>query len=177
MLMNYGLYSIMQITKRRYWFQGMPETDIVESVDANYGSYYTMKKDTANGKMFVCAFRAQRVKAFVSSCGTTRLTGEKTFKSFDGNLVTVKRPEVVGEYERHKSSVGAANNLRNNLASYHDIISTEGWEMRFFGFFLGLCEANAYSPFRVFSEEGDSRGHSFFKDNLAFNVLEHFEIQ
>ncbi|CEG77500.1 hypothetical protein RMATCC62417_12240 [Rhizopus microsporus] len=102
--------------------------------------------------MFVCAFRAQKVKAFVSSCGTTGLTNEKTFKSFDGNLVTIKRLEVVDEYERHKSSVDAANNLRDNLTSYHDIISTERWEMHFFGFFLGLCEADAYSSFRIFSE-------------------------
>ncbi|CEJ02320.1 hypothetical protein RMCBS344292_16328 [Rhizopus microsporus] len=98
MLMNHGLYSIMQVTKRRYWPQCMLETDIVESVDANYGGCFTMKKDTANGKMFVCAFRAQKVKAFVSSCGTARLTGEKTFKSSDGNLVTIKHPEVVDEY-------------------------------------------------------------------------------
>ncbi|CAO3672812.1 unnamed protein product [Rhizopus microsporus] len=35
MLMNHGLYSIMQVTKHRYWPQGMFETDIVESVDAN----------------------------------------------------------------------------------------------------------------------------------------------
>ncbi|RCH99987.1 hypothetical protein CU097_014213 [Rhizopus azygosporus] len=75
--------------------------------------------------MFVCAFRAQKVKAFVSSCGTTRLSGEKTFKSSDGNLVTIKYPEIVDEYKRHKSSsVDAANNLRDNLTSYHDIIST-----------------------------------------------------
>ena len=40
-------------------------------------------------------------------------------------------------------------------------------------FFLGLCEANAYSSFRTISEEGVSRGHSSFKDNLAFNLLEH----
>ncbi|CEG75850.1 hypothetical protein RMATCC62417_10828 [Rhizopus microsporus] len=171
--MDHGLYPIIQVTKRRYWLQGVLETDIVESADANYGSYYTMKKVTSNGKMFVCAFRAQKVKAFVSSCDTTRLTGEKTFKSSDGNLVTIKRPEVVDEYERHKSSVDAANNLRDNLTSYHDIISTERWGMYFFGFFLGLCEANVYSSFRVFSEKGASRGHSSFKDNLAFNMLEH----
>ncbi|RCH88511.1 hypothetical protein CU097_009353 [Rhizopus azygosporus] len=167
----------MQVTKRHYWPQGVPETDIVESVDVNYGNYYTMKKDTTNRKMFVYAFWAQKVKAFVSSCGTTRLTGEKTLKSSDGNLVTIKRPEVVDEYERHKISMDAANSLQDNLISCHDIISTERWGMRFFGFFLGLCGANAYSYFRVFSEEGASRGHSSFKDNLDFNMLEHsYEI-
>lgn len=103
MLLDLGLYSIMQVTKRRYWPRGMPETDIVERVDAEHGSYFTMKKDTGNGKIFVCAYRDQKVKAFVSSCGTTRLTGQRTFVGSRGNLVTIKRPEVVHEYETHKS--------------------------------------------------------------------------
>lgn len=34
-------------------------------------------------------------------------------------------------------SVDAANNLRDNMISYHDIIATERWEMRFLGFFFG----------------------------------------
>ncbi|CEJ02314.1 hypothetical protein RMCBS344292_16322 [Rhizopus microsporus] len=99
----------MQVTKCRYWPQGMPETDIAESVDANYGSYHYEKRYSQQED--VCAFWAQEVKAFVSSCGTTRLTGEKTLKSSDGNLVTIKRPEVVDEYERYKISMDAANNL------------------------------------------------------------------
>ena len=33
-------------------------------------------------------------------------------------------------------SVDAVNNLRDNKVNFHDIISTERWEMRFFGFFL-----------------------------------------
>ena len=71
-----------------------------------------MKKDIANGKMFVCTFRIQKVKAFVSSCGTTRLTGEKTLKPSDGNPVTIKRPEVVDECERHKSRYNNCNIMR-----------------------------------------------------------------
>lgn len=67
----------------------------------------------------------------------------------------------------------AGNNLRDNLTSYHDIIKTERWEMRFFGFFLGLCEADAFSSFRTFNIDGSSMSHSAFKDNLAFEMLEH----
>lgn len=44
--------------------------------------------------------------------------------------------------------------------------------MRFFGFFLGMCEANAFSAYRIFSDEGRIR-HSFFKDNLAWCLLQH----
>lgn len=68
-------------------------------------------------------------------------------------------------------AVDAANNLRDNLTSYHDVIKTERWEMRFFGFFLGLCEANAFSSFRKFHKDGISMGHSSFKDQLAFEML------
>lgn len=102
-LSGLGLYSIMQVCKRRYWPRGMPETDIVEQVEPEIGSYYTMKKDSSSSKLFVCAYRDQKVKAFVSSCGTTRLSSERTFIGSGGNLVTIRRPAVVDEYERHKS--------------------------------------------------------------------------
>ncbi|KAI8641549.1 hypothetical protein BD408DRAFT_418006 [Parasitella parasitica] len=47
--------------------------------------------------------------------------------------------------------------------------------MRFFGFFLGICEANAYSSFRVFSYEGRTIDHSQFKDNMAYAFLKYCE--
>lgn len=103
MLSDLGLYSIMQITKRRYWPRGMPITDIVEQVEEADGSFYTMKKDSGSGKIFTCAYRDKKVKAFISSCGTTRLTGQRTFIGSGGHLVTIQRPAVVGEYESHKS--------------------------------------------------------------------------
>lgn len=58
------------------------------------------------------------------------------------------------------------------MISYHDIIITERWEMRFFGFFLGLCEANAFSSYRTFANEGKI-SHSSFKDTLAYTLLQH----
>jgi hypothetical protein len=38
------------------------------------------------------------------------------------------------------------------LTSYHDIISTERWEMRS----LGICEANAFSCHKIYAE-GENR--------------------
>lgn len=61
------------------------------------------------------------------------------------------------------------------MISYHDVISTERWEMRFLGFFLGICEANAYSSFRVFANDGKDMSHSTFKDTLAWTLLKHCE--
>lgn len=72
-------------------------------------------------------------------------------------------------------SVDAANNLRDNLTSYHDIIISERWEMRFFGFFLGICEANAFAAFRNFSRLDRTMGHASFKDSLAFQMLKYCE--
>lgn len=103
MLSDLGLHSIMQVTKRRFWPRGMPGTDIIQQVEEEYGSYYTMKKDLNNHKIFVCAYRDQKIKAFISSCGTTRLTGQRSFVGSGGNIVTITRPEVVEEYETHKS--------------------------------------------------------------------------
>ncbi|KAK4516813.1 uncharacterized protein ATC70_011792 [Mucor velutinosus] len=75
MLTNLGLYGIMQVARRRYWPRGKPTTDIAEQVEPSYGSPYTKKKTTDGGSMFVCAYREKKVKAFVSSCGTTRIKG------------------------------------------------------------------------------------------------------
>lgn len=103
MLSSLGLYSIMQVAKRRYWPRGMPATDVVEQVEQAHGSHFTMKKTSGDGNLFVCAYRDKKVKAFVSSCGTTRLCGQRTFVGSGGNQVTITRPEVVNEYETHKS--------------------------------------------------------------------------
>lgn len=47
--------------------------------------------------------------------------------------------------------------------------------MRFFGFFLGLCEANAYAAFRKFSADGQNMDHAKFKDNFAFYMLRQYK--
>ena len=44
--------------------------------------------------------------------------------------------------------------------------------MRFLGFFLGICEANAYSSFRVFANDGKIT-HSSFTNTLAWAFLKH----
>ncbi|KAG2230073.1 hypothetical protein INT48_005401 [Thamnidium elegans] len=130
----------------------MPSTDIIEQVEEEYGSYYTMKKISINHKIFVCAYRDQKIKAFVSSCSTTRLTGQRSFVGSGGNIVTISRPEVVEEYETHKSSVDAAENLRDNKTSYRHVISTERWEIHYFD---------------------GNMSHTTFKDILAFTLLKH----
>ncbi|KAL7312849.1 phosphatidylinositol-binding protein scs2, variant 2 [Mucor circinelloides] len=105
MLSDLGLYSIMQVTKRRYWPRGMPVTDIVEQLEpAHCSSHYTMKKNSSSRTLFVCSYRDRRVKAFISSCGTTsRLDGQRTSVSYGSLEVAVSHPNFVNEYETHKS--------------------------------------------------------------------------
>ncbi|KAK4514532.1 uncharacterized protein ATC70_002130 [Mucor velutinosus] len=104
MLFKLGLFFIMQVCKRRYWPRGMPQTDIVEKVEEAYGSCYTMSKCLGNGSsLFTCDYRDQKVKAFVSSCSTTILTGKKVLEGTHVRIITIQRPEVAEEYETHKS--------------------------------------------------------------------------
>jgi hypothetical protein len=72
-------------------------------------------------------------------------------------------------------SVDTANNRRDNLTSYHDIISTERWEMRFLGYILGICEANAFNFYKVYAEGGNRIVHGAFKDRTAYSMLKYCE--
>lgn len=103
MLNEHGLYSIMQVRKHRFWPRSMPITDIADQVEEEYGSHYTMKNDSISYNIFVCAYRDQKIKAFVSSCSTTRLIGQRSFLGSEGEIVTIARPEVAEEYKNLKS--------------------------------------------------------------------------
>jgi hypothetical protein len=61
------------------------------------------KNCTGSKKIFVCAYRDLKVKAFVSSCGTTVSSVYRSIEDVNGGSVTINRPEVVEEYETHKS--------------------------------------------------------------------------
>jgi hypothetical protein len=177
-LSKLGLYSIMHVTKRRCWSRG---------------SHYTMYKACENGmKVFVYAYRDFKIKIFVSSCSTTTLWNCKSILEGSGATVTLRRLQVVGKYGTHKSkstncqmknkdfiitlalgSVDTADNRRDNLISHHDIISTERWEMKFLGFILSMCEANAFSCCKFYAEGSDRIVHSAFKDRRAYSMLKY----
>ncbi|CEP15479.1 hypothetical protein [Parasitella parasitica] len=99
MLTELGLYYIMQVAKRRYWPRGMPTTDVVEHTDNEPGSIFTMKNQQRG--LLVTTFRHLKVKAFISSCGTTRLSGSCAVEH-KGQIKQFARPAVVDEYEKHK---------------------------------------------------------------------------
>jgi hypothetical protein len=106
MLLDHGLYSIMQVVKRAYWPRGMPAYDFMTRLHAAYGSVYSATKTFADGKkILLCLYRDKKTKAIVSSCSTTRLTGMRRFRDDHGQVIEMQRPEVFEDYETHKSKI------------------------------------------------------------------------
>ncbi|KAL0140909.1 hypothetical protein V8B55DRAFT_1333233, partial [Mucor lusitanicus] len=64
-------------------------------------------------------------------------------------------------------SVDVANNRRDNLLNFHDVMCTQSWELRCLSFFLGVAEANAFSAFKLFHPEGSNVVHTEFRWRLA----------
>jgi hypothetical protein len=104
-LIGKGLFSIMQVCKRRYWPRGMPKKDMIGKLGNELGSHLSMTSVDPNTgfTILACSYRDKKPKAIVSSCGTTDLVGNRQTRNERGELVTVKRPAVFEDYETHKS--------------------------------------------------------------------------
>lgn len=104
-MLGKGLFSIMQVCKRRYWPRGMPRKDMVANLGSEFGSMLSMTSvDPGTGHtLLACSYRDKKPKALVSSCGTTDLVGDRQFHDKRGELITIKRPAVFEDYETHKS--------------------------------------------------------------------------
>ncbi|KAG2211228.1 hypothetical protein INT47_006348 [Mucor saturninus] len=172
-LLDHGLHSIMQVAKRMYWPRGMPRNDIIQCLRTERGSYVAMSKSDHNGhNIFACAFKDKKAKVLVSSCSTSMPSNvPHTYKGSNGQSVTMTRPQVFHDYESHKSSVDANNNRRDNMISFHDIMKTYRWEVRFLSFVFGIAEANAFSCFKIWGCNRDGLVHSDFKSRLAHSLL------
>ncbi|KAG2190743.1 hypothetical protein INT47_012160 [Mucor saturninus] len=144
-LMEVGLHSIMQVSKRFYW------------------------RKVPGEHLFVSAFRDLKVKALVSTCSRTTNGNIRRFVDpVRKELVEVARPRVFDEYETSK--VGKEKyiqNRRDNLINFHDVMRTYCRELRCLSFCLGVTEANAFSAFKFFSVGGNDVGHSEFRWRLA----------
>lgn len=100
-LLDQGLFSIMQVTKRAYWPRGMPSIDIIQCLRPERGSSAAMwKMDDSGRTIFVCSYRDRKAKALISSCSTTSLT---TQSYQDSNGSVLHRPQVFQDYESQKS--------------------------------------------------------------------------
>ena len=176
MLKSVGLYAIMMIVKRRGWPRGLPRSpSLVTNLGQEYGSHSTAHKITdAGNRVFACSYRDMKTKALVATCGTTARTGKRSLYE-RGRLIEIERPAVFSEYADHMNAVDVANNRRDNMRSYHDVITTKRWEMRFLAFVFAIAEANAFSCYKEFAEGGDKMMHGEFKDKMAYQLLRHCE--
>lgn len=169
-LLQKGLYSIMQVKKRRFWAVGMPQ-NMTTSLPEEFGSTY-FKKSTSDS-LFLASFRDLKPQLVIASCGTIDLGNVQ--QKWDGQqLRIIQRPKVMEEYGKFKGAVDIANNRRDKLPSYHDVIRTERWEMRCLAFFLACAESNAYSSYSEYAYNGKETGHFEFRWKLAQEIVEFY---
>lgn len=90
-------------------------------------------------------------------------------------METFARPLVFEEYEAGKGAVDTANNRRDNMPSFHDVMKTYRWEIRCLSFFFAVAEANAFSAYKYVEIE-DRMNHFEFRWRLAESLLDHARV-
>ncbi|KAF1804035.1 hypothetical protein V8B55DRAFT_1564218 [Mucor lusitanicus] len=90
-------------------------------------------------------------------------------------METFARPLVFEEYEAGKGAVDTANNRRDNMPSFHDVMKTYRWEIRCLSFFFAVAEANALSAYKYVEIE-DRMNHFEFRWRLAESLLDHARV-
>lgn len=58
------------------------------------------------------------------------------------------------------------------MISFHDVIKTYRWEVRFLSFVFGIAEANAFSCYKIWGNNGNELFHAEFKSRLGLSMLE-----
>lgn len=71
-----------------------------------------------------------------------------------------------------KGAVDTANNRRDNLTSFHDVMKSYRWEVRCLAFFLAIPEANAFSAYMLSALDGSKRLHNAFRWRLRQTLLQ-----
>ncbi|KAJ8652095.1 hypothetical protein O0I10_012282 [Lichtheimia ornata] len=169
-----GLYSILALKKRKYWPRNVP-SDIIDNLPSIYGSHVCKVKTIDDVPMFVAALRDRKPQCLISTCSTTLPGSVVSHIVKDNNQsrrVTFQRPVVFDEYHAAKGAIDINNNIRDNMASYHDVIRSQSWQHRSFAFFLAVAEANAFLAWRAFGSE-NLRGitHYKFRERLASELV------
>ncbi|KAL9536674.1 hypothetical protein MBANPS3_012460, partial [Mucor bainieri] len=85
-----GLYSIMQVKKKRYWPKNiMPVDDMVLSLGSAYDSVHIMKSMT--NPLFVAPLRDKKPKCVIANCSSTS-TDSSVKRWIDGRMEHFTRP-------------------------------------------------------------------------------------
>ncbi|CEP19333.1 hypothetical protein [Parasitella parasitica] len=171
-LKDVGLFSIMQVKKKRYWPRGMPMEDMVGSLGEEVGDVKVVKSRIDS--VFIASLRDKKPRCVIANAESTT-AGSTESRWIDGQMHTVTRPLVFEECEVNKGAVDTANNRRDKLPSFHDVMKSYNWEIRCLAFFLAVAEANAFSTYKYV--EGEGAPHHFeFRWRLARSLLEHAEL-
>lgn len=175
-LYRYGLYSILQIKKRRYWPKNIP-SDITAVLEESYGSFNSRTRKLDGVGLTLCSIRDRKDMVLLASCSTTNLKTEvnRYIKNY-GN-VKFLRPVIFDEYNEYRSAVDILNNLRDNALSYHDVLQTKCSENRILAFYFSITEANSFSAYCQFVPEKKNTRHVDFRKQLAASILEYYSTE
>jgi Transposase IS4 len=168
-----GLFSILQVKKRQYWPKNIPGEAANELSDV-YGSTQFRVTNYEGIRMFFAALRDRKPVYLLATCSTTAPGQEVTHvikdKKGRSSDVTFVRPVVFDDYSKGRNAVDAANNLRDNMTSYHDVLRGDSWLHRVFAFYLGVVEANAYAAHRKYNARAESVQHAQFRQEVRYLV-------
>ncbi|CAG8774011.1 5154_t:CDS:1, partial [Ambispora leptoticha] len=109
-LHSHGLYSILQIKKRRYWPKNIPH-DITDALEDEYGSFVSRTCKINSTDLTVCSIRDRKDIVLLASCSTTVPRSEIKRYIKDFGDVTFHRPVVIDEFCACKSAVDILNNM------------------------------------------------------------------
>lgn len=172
-LYKHGLYSILQLKKRRYWPRNIPH-DITDALGSDYGSFISRIGKSDDVELTLCSIRDRKNIVLLASCSTTNLKTEiNRYIKGHGN-VKFTRPAVFDEYNEYRSAVDILNNLRDNALSYHDVLVTKCSENRILAFYFSVAEANSYSAYCQFVPGKKNMKHVDFRKQLANSIFDYY---
>ncbi|KAI8090815.1 hypothetical protein BDF21DRAFT_198986 [Thamnidium elegans] len=58
------------------------------------------------------------------------------------------------------------------MISFHDVMSTYRWQVRFLSFLFGIAETNAFSCYKIWGNNAEGLHHGEFKYRLSRSLLE-----
>ncbi|CAG8819695.1 41709_t:CDS:2, partial [Gigaspora margarita] len=170
-LYKYGLYSILQLKKRRYWPKNIP-SDITSALNNDYGSSISRVRKLDGIDLTVCSIRDRKNIVLLSNCSITS-PGTEITRYIEGHgSIKFQRPTIFDEFNEFRSAVDILNNLRDNALSYHDVLTTKRSADRIFAFYFTVAEANSFSAYCRFVPGKQNMKHTDFRKHLVKSIFD-----
>lgn len=102
----------------------------------------------------------------LSSCGTLQPTnsGVVTWNSEEGNYQRMMRPSVFRDYYLARNGVDVHNQVRQDRLCLERSWRTQNFQHRFFSFFMGIAEANAWKMSNYLHRDAGKTRAQFRRD-------------